>query len=492
MYKLAPTETRSWAVAPLCAALAALVVVFVSISKPLQGLGALCAIFFPAAAWLTGNPRTFFLWGLMATAPLEFSKYFDKFMHFGGEVAFRLEASDVFFVPLLLLWARDLWRGRAGGVAIGAPGVFWLLLIALGLFDVVVGPWRKLAAYEVVRMAKVFLLFALIVNNTCSVGRLRETITPLFLGVVIQSVYGILQYVTKSNFGFDWLGEPEQMIVEQLGFGGSRVGALMVHPNVFGGFLAMVLPILVALLFSPVTFYKKALCVVTLLLGEAALVLTLSRAAWIAFGLAVLFVLFISYAHPWSRRRFTLTRLLVVAGILILCIAFSEKIVDRILLSDPNAVSSRFALNDTAWRMVQDRPILGFGLNSWSIEMVPYITDPVLSLFRGDIAPPVHNIYYIFWVEQGTVGLILFLALAASVLALGWRNFRVRDPLVFAVNAGCMAGFAASLVHGLADWILRINPVMRTFWILAGIIVAIGLIRRREERDARTPPAPAE
>src|SRR5262245_37427494 len=54
------------------------------------------------AAYLSGNPRLFCLWGLNLTLPFDLSKRFGPIIaKMGGETAFRVELSDPFLFALL-------------------------------------------------------------------------------------------------------------------------------------------------------------------------------------------------------------------------------------------------------------------------------------------------------------------------------------------------------------------------------------------------------
>src|SRR5262249_26036209 len=163
----------------------------------------------------------------------------------------------------------------------------------------------------------------------------------------------------------------------------------------------------------------------------------------------------------------------------------TSRIVDRFALTDPSSSHARWLLMDIAWRMIESRPVLGFGLNSWTYHMSDFTIRDFGRAFDwgagGDLRliPPVHNIYLQKWAEQGTVGLLLFLLWAGSLLRTGWRNLRVDDELLAALNIGALAGMCAILVHGLADWVFWLTTNMRVFWILASIVVAVSHARAR-------------
>jgi hypothetical protein len=61
----------------------------------------------------------------------------------------------------------------------------------------------------------------------------------------------------------------------------------------------------------------------------------------------------------------------------------------------------------------------------------------------------------------------------AWILRIGWRNLRVRDETLFIINVACLCGVLALMVDGMFSFTLRINSMLRVFWVLAALIYAI-------------------
>jgi O-antigen ligase len=90
-----------------------------------------------------------------------------------------------------------------------------------------------------------------------------------------------------------------------------------------------------------------------------------------------------------------------------------------------------------------------------------------------DWIPPVHNIYYLWWSETGLIGLALHLAMLYGVIHTAVRNVRNAHEGLFAVNAACLAGMVALVVDGFFSFSLRFNSILRVFWTLSAIIMAV-------------------
>lgn len=442
----------------------------------------------PHLVYLSGNARLFFLSALGFCLPLEYSKFFRQIPHMGGEYGLRIDITDVLLGALCAFWL--VRRPAPGESRLRFPaGTFpWILLIALTLVGVALGPWRALAGIEAVRMGKVLLLFVYLTNNLRTPADFRYFLLAVAGGCVFESFIALLQYFFDFKLG---VGLPEAALLDQK-IGGrvfSRVGALLGHPNLFSGYLAMVLPVSLALLFAPLRWSARAFCACVLVISAVALVLTLSRNGWVATSAGFLIVLVATLLHPRIRERTNVLRIGVVvagAGILLL---MGPVILNRFFQSDPAALEARYEMNRNALRMVAEKPVLGFGNNTYAYVMMahPDLRPGRRSLYQeavyGDprAAPPIHNIYLQKWVEQGTVGLVVFLGMIVLIFRTAVRNLAVREPTVFVASAGAAAGCAGILIHGLADWVFWFPSIMRVFFALAGVSAAAALYRRRHE-----------
>lgn len=440
---------------------------------------------------LSGNPRLFCLWGLLLAAPIDMGKKFMPVPHMGGASAFRVELVDVFMGALIVYILRDVWMRRVSGVRIPRSLWWWIGMMGLGCMTIGLGPYRISAAQEVFRMGKCLVLALVVINEVVRVRQFTHAFMALMVGVLLQCAVGTLQYVLDRQLGLQAIGEATAEGVELLSKatlkGGervNRVGALIGHANLLAAYLAMLLPIGIAVVFARVSPLVKGLCLVTLVLGEGVLLLTLSRTGWVDFGVALLLVLALSHYHRRMRLRYVLVRMAIIAAIAMVGVAFSGPILDRINKSDPGAWKFRLEWIEVAFRMVQAKPVFGFGLNSFVFQMVPYTpqgSPEELNLKFGELWPVVHNIYMVVWAEQGTVGLLLFLGLHVHVGLVAIRNLRIKNDLMFAMSSGCFCGFVAVAIDGMGSFALRMDHVARVFWLLVAIIVAIDYWRRANE-----------
>lgn len=449
---------------------------------------------------VSGNIRLLCLWGMILTAPLAYDKSFFVRTHMGGAGAIKLEAMDVFLIPLLVFLIRDFFVGYRRNFRIPPVIYWWLGLALLGVFTVVTGPMRTVAMLEVFRMIKLTLLFVVIVNEVVRVRQFGHFVAAMMTSMAIQSTVGLIQYVFDVNLGAQIFGE---VTVEQTEYtsratylGGeftNRVGALIGHPNLLAIFLAMTLPIGLAVIFSNIKPYLKFGILIIVSLGISNLIFTLSRSGWIAFGVAVATLMMISFILPDYRRKYILERVVTIIAVIFVAAALSGPIMKRIYRSDEGAVDFRWEWMDVAIDMAKDKPVLGFGLNSFVWFMPPYTRfltyQAVIEYYGGEMnLPVVHNIYLLVLVEQGIVGLFLYMGFYIHLMLIAIRGLKTyRQSFLAMVNLGCLAALIALALDGLASFFIRNDNCGRVFFIVAALIVAI----QWWHRDNRIPALPA-
>jgi O-antigen ligase len=438
------------------------------------------------------NQRLICLWGIIFSAPLDFAKDFKVIAHMGGAGSFSIELVDLFLAPMLIFILRDLVKGFRNKIRFSWVTFYWGGLILLGVITVITGPLRTVAAHEVFRMIKCLILFLIIINELVRVKQFEHVFLALMLGVFAQAVLGICQYVFDLDLGMQLLGETTkarvQFTSEATFIGGEpvyRVGGLLGHPNFLAAFMALLLPIGISIVFTRIKVGHRIFCYISLILGIIVLVLTLSRAGWAAFVVGLIFLNLLFILHPRMKSRYLLSRIVLIGIIFFFIIAFSGKIIQRLYYSDPGALNFRYELIEVAWKMIKEKPIRGFGLNTFVYKMPKYTKygGPIGVTERfGEEWPVVHNSYLIYWVEQGTIGLILFLGLHICIMKIGFNNMRFcKDNFLSAMNIGCMSGILAIMVDGMASFFVRSPPTGRVFWIVAAIIIAINY-RNRSNR----------
>jgi O-antigen ligase len=177
-----------------------------------------------------------------------------------------------------------------------------------------------------------------------------------------------------------------------------------------------------------------------------------------------------------------------VVAVLVVAVIFIEPIMARIFSSREAAMLGRAEYLRDARGMIDAKPWFGWGLNSYVFAVPPFTQYGArfARVHYQDWIPPVHNIYYLWWAELGIVGLSLQLIWLAGVISTGIKNLRVKNEMLFAINAACLAGMLAFVVDGFFSFSLRFNSILRVFWVQAGMMMAIRYYHLKSSAEERS------
>jgi len=465
---------------------------------------------FPLAIYVSNNARLFFLLGMIFTAPLGLSINFRGHPHMGGAFAISIYFMDFFMFQLIAFIVRDFVKRRRDDFRFSRVSLWWGLMMLLGVSSIVIGPFRQQAVFEVYRMFHLWLIFLVIVNECVREKHFECAILAIAGNVAVNLLVATLEYAFKRDLGLQALGEAgaDAMTGADFGVYGTsgevfRPSGLSGHTNLLAAYLAMTMPIFIGLLYTDYNRYIKAALAVLLAWSGAILGLTLSRSGWASAAAALLILMTALFTLPSLRGRFKVLKMAMLAAMAAGAIAASGMIIRRLTQSDPGALDFRFEWMKIAWAMVVDRPVFGFGLNSFVYHLpdyAPYSTQKMYDLF-GEMWPAVHNGYMLVWSEQGTVGFLFYLCLHASIFMYAIRSlaFRGLSSKIYMISLGGACGVVAIMVDGLSSFYLRVPAPARTFWMVVALIVAAyywnvrnHALRERlaTARTASLPPAP--
>jgi O-antigen ligase len=240
-----------------------------------------------------------------------------------------------------------------------------------------------------------------------------------------------------------------------------------------------VIPFALTLLFSKIKKLFKVLAGITLCLACLALILTFSRAAWI--DLFVIFSIVLLLAV--RRKRISSLAAIRIAGATILILLGltlfgTDIILSRLTSSDRGSAYSRLTMAKTALAIIKDHPLVGVGLNNYSLVSPQYGGTVIGQQYI------VHNAYLLIAAETGLVGLTAFLVFLAILLVQAWRitSWAPNDTL-WVASVSAFSSFVALAVQSMVDYSLLNSPqVFAQFWLLAGMSAALIQLIDNDER----------
>lgn len=247
----------------------------------------------------------------------------------------------------------------------------------------------------------------------------HNIITGFLLSSVLVATYGILQH-----FGIDFLPPNPQAI--EVGRSFSTLG----NPNFLGAYLIMVIAIALSQLLSTRQSLKW-LPQAALLLGLLCLIYTFSRASWLGLvGVLGFYIIFFA-KRLWSNKK-ALINLAAISLILVISYTLLGKIkltkapyslaerTTSTVQFKSGTIKSRLATWSVSMKMAQERPILGFGPDTYRYVFWTYkpITWHQEVKERG-IPDRAHNRLIQIGVTQGILSLAVYLWIIITFFSLG-------------------------------------------------------------------------
>ncbi len=313
----------------------------------------------------------------------------------------------------------------------------------------------------------------------------RCTVATVVSAVLI-SVYGLVTYFTgTAEMASAWLD------TSVFGSIKGRAYATLENPNMYGEYLAMVIPLAFGILLRRWGGMRKSVTVLSIGILGAGLFFSWSRGALLALLLAMIVFLFM-----WHRRAV----FLVFAGLAslpFLPLVLPEAVVSRYFdignMAD-SSTSYRVGGWQSAFEMLKNNFLAGIGIGRepWASIYPKY------ALMSQESTPHAHNLYLQIAMEVGIVGLFVFLAFVFLLYQSGFTFFaRLSDetlplpeslslsdvPATSDVNrnmrrlrrdirvsaAAPLCGILAVLIQGMTDYSWYNYRVYLMMWLVCGL-----------------------
>lgn len=370
-------------------------------------------------------------------------------------------------MAIAMLWLIRLWLGENHRLLI--PPISWAVLAFTGY--VVMRYFQANVEYtareELIRILIYAFLFFAVVNHMHHQESTQWVSFVLIFVAMGIAGYAIYQFATNSDRVWHFIKPVQYM---------KRGSGTYICPNHLAGFLEMILPLGLTLVFM-----GKMSHVTKVFIGYASLVIlagigvSISRGGWIATGLAMVVFFAIMLRKPGYRiRALVFLVLLIGLGVVFVRNAqHSQKRFSEMFVAG-QLEDIRFRLWRPAVLMWEEHPWLGVGPGHFDLRFRQYRPDEVQ--MRPD---RVHNDYLNTLADYGVVG-VLLVASAFVLLYMGvfktWKyvdkasseksSHRSNKP---AFVLGASLGLMAILLHSVVDFNMHIPANA----ILAVILMAL-------------------
>lgn len=390
-------------------------------------------------------------------------------------VAFPFTSSKVFLLRLFALAIGGLWlyrflAGKKTKIVLTPAHYFALGFLVIGLTSSLfsIHPATSFLGHRQ-RFEGFFTwiayasLFFVASQTFTDKGTARRLLAPISLAVALMAVFGIVQFLGFfPAYGPDWAG--------------NRAASTLGQPIVFGGFLALTLP----LVFHH--FYRDRRLFAILALGFLALVVTFTRGAWLGL-LASTPILVYVYRPAFSRSRYWRSVILgtALAAVLMVIVAaprlssqgVSSSIGERLASAVTEAsVGPRLEMWRGSLKLLAKRPLIGYGFDTFAYAYPPVRSKESVRLQPYWFETHPHNLLADLLTTVGALGALLYLVALIYIL---WQAFRFVSRRGSDDRQLLVGSLLAGLVGYLVTLQLEISAVapQAIFWVLAGAVVGL-------------------
>jgi O-antigen ligase len=387
---------------------------------------------------------------------------------------------DLAMLLLFGVWALQFVTRRQQDFVGGPLGmwvlIFFLLAIGAFVFGLSNTGLDLTTARRFAEILLSILMYFLIINTVRDEERLARLTRLIILGGAAAAIIAIALYALP-----DATSESLLLSLQRVGYypqGGpalryilddpalpQRATGTAVDPNALGAFLIMTIALAVPQFFSQYRVLPRWVVTVALGLMGLALLLTISRGAFLATAIAVLALGLLRYPR--------LLLILAVVLAIIFVIPLTQTYVSHFiqgLQGQDLATQMRFGEYKDALILIQRYPILGVGFSG----------SPDIDTYIG-----VSNMYLLIAEEMGLVGLAAYLAIVAALYLAAARVYRrVRtagalEPMWWGLHAALLGALAGGMVdHYFFN--LDFHSSVAFFWLYLGLATVSTLLVKRD------------
>ncbi len=312
-----------------------------------------------------------------------------------------------------------------------------------------------------------FSIFFLARNTIDSEKEIKKvfiffSIIGLYLGIT-----GIFEYFQVSSLVFP------RYIMGHRGDIGVAKGPFLL-PAVNGTVLGMIFYIVLYLFMQETKKWVKFFHGITIILMLTTLFFTYNRASWLGLALSSLLL---PVFFPQMRRMFiiVLLAILLIVAFTQVRVVEKQRVEERIAHMNP--IYDRINIYGTVWKMFLEKPVFGFGFNTFMAYSPEYVHKIEGIPYRGwEDKINIHDTWAGILVELGLVGLGLFIFIIFYILKISINLYRRLPSGVFlgkglvTVFLGFFVVFAVAIQFVEMHFFIFANSL---FFLIAGIIVGL-------------------
>ncbi|AFI84260.1 hypothetical protein Q7A_1430 [Methylophaga nitratireducenticrescens] len=404
--------------------------------------------------------------------------------------------SDIFLIPLLFLWLFDK-------KIVHGEKIYWSKLHFLPLIFLL-WSWATMAISEdklagfflCISFTKYFVIFVFFADYVKTPRQIRLIFYAFGLAMCVHFMMMFLELMVGNIIDLQGAKTTTTgtslVFAEAGGVHAFRPSGFMGHPNALADLMVFLLPPMLMMLIlgqSKIGNVRWMAILGLFVFGIIALLLTLSRAGWISFTAAVLFMLFIGYKRGVVMRKY-INMLFVIGGIsIIIAVMVFPTIYLRITESDERSSESRLAMMHQAALIIQRNPVVGVGIGGYNRAAranIPEFFAHLSPWFQDELLKGVvHNKYLLVMAEMGAIGLIIFVLMLWRFIMIVPNDRQWSDPVLFALALGVTASIFGQSIFYLFDHFYADQRITLSY-LFFGLLTALLKIKTVQNRDLIT------
>jgi len=264
-----------------------------------------------------------------------------------------------------------------------------------------------------------------------------KVIHTIVLTALIISLLAIYQYLFGFQHILDYITQQQNLEPFVLDYlSRKRVFFPFVTPNTLAGYLAMIIPLVLA--------YKDKIWFIILL--SFAILLTKSLGALLSIFSALGLYFYLQGKLGKRRISFLVGLLVTISAIFI-----SRSITQKQHLQPIFSTLMRLNYWKETLRIIKATPLTGIGIGNFNLAHSRYA----------------HNSYLQIWAEMGTLGIVSILWLIITVFK---SNLKALKDSSYKTQIACLiTANIAFLIHNLVDFTFFLPEVSLIWWAILGL-----------------------
>ena len=255
---------------------------------------------------------------------------------------------------------------------------------------------------------------------------------------------------------------------------GRRAGGFYGHYMMHAGFLCLLLPVLLVLLFEKKLLpLSKKYIAISFVISFGALIFNSTRGAWLSLIPVLLGISLCYMRHSKKVFIIALAFWIGVAG----CLALHPKLSRRFASAvNVNKHTERILIWNSAWRMFKDHPVLGVGQGQFKHQ---YHQKYISRKAKEPNLTHAHNNIMQMLAENGSIGFVAFMSVFATIL---WQSLKKylhnKNPWHLMILGSTTALF----LQGLTEYNFGQSGVMKCYWLLLACLLVLGKYWEKQDR----------